>query len=113
MIDEHDPPTYVELPPEDPDSKDKCARLLRHMYDTWMAADGWQEEYSSLLVTLGFLQCMGVPNVLSRKERGIMTSVHRDVFTSCGPKTNEPGLPRAGDREEARDYPWTTIGTRI
>ena len=42
-IDEHDPPTFVSLPAEDPDSATKCARLLRHMYGTRMAADGWQE----------------------------------------------------------------------
>ena len=34
---------YVALPPEDDDHEDKCARLLRHMYGTRAAADGWQE----------------------------------------------------------------------
>ena len=42
-INEKDGPTYVDLPDEDPDSQDKCARLVRHMYGTRMAADGWQE----------------------------------------------------------------------
>ena len=42
-----DKPTYVELPPEDPDSETMCARLMRHMYGTRGAADGWQQEYSS------------------------------------------------------------------
>ena len=35
--------TYVQLPPEDPDSGVLCAELLRHMYGTRTAADGWQE----------------------------------------------------------------------
>ena len=43
-IHDDDEPTYVELPPEDPDHVDMCARLRRHMYGTRMAADGWQEE---------------------------------------------------------------------
>ncbi len=34
--------TYVNLPPEDHDAETMCARLLRHMYGTRAAADGWQ-----------------------------------------------------------------------
>ena len=38
-----DDPTYVQLPREDPDSgKDLCGLLLRHMYGTQKAAEGWQ-----------------------------------------------------------------------
>ncbi len=48
-------PTYVQLPPEDGDASTMCAELMRHMYGTRAAADGWQEEYSSTLVSqLGF-----------------------------------------------------------
>ena len=39
-VDQHDPPVFVNLPAEDPVSKHMCARLLRHMYGTRMAADG-------------------------------------------------------------------------
>ena len=36
-------PTYVMLPPEHPDhAKGRCGRLLKHMYGTRAAADGWQ-----------------------------------------------------------------------
>ncbi len=35
--------TYVCLPEEDDDSNTHCAKLLRHMYGTRAAADGWQE----------------------------------------------------------------------
>ena len=41
-----DAKTYVQLPVEDPDSGKLCAELLRHMYGTRAAADGWQEECS-------------------------------------------------------------------
>ena len=41
--DQDDEPVYVDLPPEDGDSGSMCARLLRHMYGTRRAADGWQD----------------------------------------------------------------------
>ena len=84
-IDAHAPATFVELPKEDPDCVDKCARLLRHMYGTRAAADGWQEEYSTLLVNLGFKQGDASPNVFRHAARQITTSVHGDDFTSSGP----------------------------
>ena len=84
-IDPEDAPTYVQLPAEDPEHESMCARLLRHMYGTRAAADGWQEEYSTLLVSLGFRQGDASPNVFHHAERAIVTSVHGDDFTSCGP----------------------------
>ena len=47
---DEDDETYVDLPKEDEDHEQCCAKLLRHMYGTRSAADGWQEEYSSFLV---------------------------------------------------------------
>ena len=41
-----DDPTYVELPAEDPDHGAMVGRLLKHMYGTRKAADGWHSEYS-------------------------------------------------------------------
>ncbi len=80
-----EPETLVQLPSEDPDSDSMCARLLRHMYGTRAAADGWQEEYSTRLVDLGFVQGSASPNVFRHHERQITTSVHGDDFTSSGP----------------------------
>ena len=40
-IKDADDPTYVELPSEEPGSGTMCGRLLRHMYGTRGAADGW------------------------------------------------------------------------
>ena len=63
-----------------------CAKLLRHMYGTRMAADGWQQEYSTLLIVkMGFRQAGGHANFFYHPERGIRTSVHGDDFTSQGP----------------------------
>ena len=68
-IDARDPPTYVQLPREDPDSDDMVGKLMRHMYGTRMAADGWQEEYSTFLVDLGFRQGDACPNLFHHAER--------------------------------------------
>ena len=84
-IDHEAAPCFVDLPHEDPDHKDKCAELLRHMYGTRPAADGWQEEYSTALVRMGFVQGLASPNVLRHNERKISCSVHGDDFTSSGP----------------------------
>ena len=62
-----------------------CGELLRHMYGTRLAADGWQEEYSTLLIRLGFTQGVGHPNIFRHTDRNIICSVHGDDFTSAGP----------------------------
>ena len=81
------PPTYVQLPPEEPDSeRGMCGFLLKHMYGTQAAADGWQQEYAGFMVELGFQQGAASPCVFVHHERNIMTSVHGDDFTSCGAK---------------------------
>ena len=84
-VDREAAPCFVELPPEDPDRATMCGELLRHMYGTRSAADGWQEEYSTTLVRMGFVQGFGHPNVFHHRERGIACSVHGDDFTSAGP----------------------------
>jgi len=80
-------PTYVDLPPECDGAGEWCALLLRHMYGTRKAADGWQEEYSSLLVSqLGFSQGLASTCVFVQPERNITCAVHGDDFTAAGPK---------------------------
>ena len=56
------------------------------MYGTRMAADGWQEEYSTTLVAFGFTQGDACPKLSRHAEKGIVTSVRGDDFTSSGPK---------------------------
>ena len=36
-------PTFVALPTKDNDYQDTCGLLLKHMYGTHAAADGWQQ----------------------------------------------------------------------
>ena len=80
--------TFVQLPEEDPDSETKDARLVFHMYGTRSAADGWQEEYSTSLITLGFRQGHSSACVFSHPEKGLVCSVHGDDFTTVGGKTS-------------------------
>ena len=78
-------PTFVQLPAEDEDSGTMCAELQRHMYGTRAAADGWQEEYSSTLVShLGFAQGVSSPCIFRHPDRELIVTVHGDDFTSAG-----------------------------
>ena len=81
-------PTYVQLPAEDPDAgRDLCGLLMKHMYGTQRAAEGWQSEYSNTLVEkLGFQQGIACPCMFVHAERDIVTTVHGDDFTAVGPK---------------------------
>ena len=86
-VKDEDDETYVDLPEEDKDHLTCCAKLLRHMYGTRSAADGWQEEYSSFLVeTLGFEQGASSPCVFRHPSRQLVCSVHGDDFTTTGSK---------------------------
>jgi len=86
QIDPTEPETFVQLPREDPEHESMCGLLLRHMYGTRAAADGWQEECSTVMVRLGFAQGDASPNVFRHYEKQITSSVHGDDFTSSGPK---------------------------
>lgn len=83
-LDPFSKPVFVDLPPEDPDSKAMCAQLLRHMYGTRGAADGWQEGYSTAFVGLGFRQGESCPNGFWHADKDVCCPVHGDDFTSTG-----------------------------
>ena len=85
QVDRERTPVFVALPPEDGDSTSMCGELLRHMYGTRLAADGWQEEYSTMRFKLGFTQGVGHPNIFRHTSKDIFCSVHGDDFTSVGP----------------------------
>ena len=80
-------PTYVAFPQEHEDfSKGMCGLLKKHMYGTRAAADGWQQEYSGFLKSIGFVQGTASPCVFVHTLKNVATSVHGDDFTSVGPK---------------------------
>ena len=64
----------------------KCGLLKKHMYGIMAAADGWQQEYSSFLRGLGFVQGEACPCLFVCAERELALSVHGDDFTTVGPK---------------------------
>jgi len=56
------------------------------MYGTRGAANGWQEEYSTTLIALGFSQGMSSPCLFAHHERQVFIDVHGDDFTTVGSK---------------------------
>jgi len=56
------------------------------MYGTRAAADGWQQEYSGFLRSIGFVQGSACPCLFVLSERQLVLSVHGDDFTTAGPK---------------------------
>ena len=83
---DEDKPTYVALPAEDGDHQQKCGLLKKHMYGTRAAADGWQQEYSGFLRSIGFVQGTACPCLFVDAKRGLALSVHGDDFTTIGSK---------------------------
>ena len=82
-------PTYVELPREDKDHGDKVGLLLKHMYGTRRAADGWHCEYAGRLVDeLGFTAGDASACVFFHQARNLRCSVHGDDITTVGSKTD-------------------------
>ena len=84
-----DDPTYVALPVEHPAyGRGMCAKLRKHMYGTRRAAEGWQDECSGTLLSLGFVKGLASPCVFHHPEKRLTTSVHGDDFTTTGPKVH-------------------------
>ena len=50
------------------------------------AAEGWLDEYSCSQRELGFTQGRASPCLFYHRERGLVTSVHGDDFTTAGTK---------------------------
>ncbi|MBV61870.1 MAG: hypothetical protein CMH65_11270 [Nevskiales bacterium] len=80
-------PTYVELPEEHPGKQQGlCGMLLKHMYGTRKAADGWHCESSGALQDLGFEVGDASACVFVHHQRRLHCSVYGDDLTTSGPK---------------------------
>ncbi len=79
-----DTPIFVELPPEDPEHGRRCGRLKRHLYGTRGAAAGWEDEYSSFLVEVGFKRGMASGCIFHHPGRDLRVVVYGDDFTIVG-----------------------------
>ena len=75
---------FVQLPDEDKEPEDEgmCGELLLSMYGTRDAAQNWEAEYSSFLISIGFEQGVASPCHFFHRDRGIQTVVHGDDFSS-------------------------------
>ena len=87
-------PTYVDLPSEVGAPSGTCGLLKKHMYGTQRAAEGWQDEYSSALKAMGFVQGSASACVFAHADLGIVLSVHGDDFTAAGPKASLDAFER-------------------
>ena len=58
------------------------------MYGTQRSAEGWQDEYLSALVSMGFQQGSASACVFMHPAKNITLSVHGDDFTAAGPQSS-------------------------
>ena len=61
--------------------------LMKHMYGTRKAGDGWHEEISSTLTEkLGFSKGDASACIFRHPEKAIECSIHGDYLSAAGPK---------------------------
>ena len=71
---------YVELPAEAEVAEDECGKLIHWLYGCRPAAQAWEEHYSALLVTNGFVRLKTVPVAFSHADRDLHGVAHGDDF---------------------------------
>jgi len=75
---------FVELPPEAGYGRGCIGKLVKCLYGTRDAAQGWERTYREVLEGLGFRRGRSSPCVFQHKARGIRLTVHGDDFFSVG-----------------------------
>jgi len=80
--------------------------LKRHMYGTRAAADGWQEEYSTSLIDMGFVQGISCVNIFRHPQWHLKCTVHGDDFTCLGTKRSMDWF----EQELGKKYEYTCGG---
>ena len=77
---------HVELPPEAGCAKNVVGKLVKCMYGTRDAAQGWEGTYRTALEALGFRKGKASPCVFGHITRDIFLTVHGDDFlATAGP----------------------------
>jgi hypothetical protein len=71
---------FVELPPEAGYSKQHVGELVKCMYGTRDAAQGWERTYCAALEAMGFRRGTANPCIFNHGQRGINLTVHGDDF---------------------------------
>jgi hypothetical protein len=75
---------HVELPPQAGYSKDLVGQLVKCMYGTRDAAQGWEHTYRQALEEMGFYRGRASPCVFNHAARQIFLTVHGDDFFATG-----------------------------
>jgi hypothetical protein len=75
---------HVELPPQAGYSKDLVGQLVKCMYGTRDAAQGWEHTYRQALEEMGFHRGRASPCVFTHAAREIYLTVHGDDFFAAG-----------------------------
>ena len=71
---------FVKLPPEAGYGADMAGELVKCLYGTRDAAQGWEDTYSSAMKALGFRRGKSNPCVFHHPERDVRCVVHGDDF---------------------------------
>jgi hypothetical protein len=75
---------HVELPPQAGYSKDLVGQLVKCMYGTRDAAQGWEHTYRQALEEMGFYRGRASPCVFTHTARQVFLTVHGDDFFATG-----------------------------
>jgi hypothetical protein len=75
---------FVELPREAGYGKDVVGKLVKCMYGTRDAAQGWENAYRAALEAMGFKRGRASPCVFSHADRQVFLTVHGDDFLATG-----------------------------
>ena len=73
---------YIELPPEAGHGPDEVGLLLKRMYGTRGAAQGWEDTYATALKSMGFRRGKSNPCLFYHPDREVRLCVHGDDFFS-------------------------------
>ena len=106
-------PTYIELPDEGSEPG-MVGSLAKCLYGTRAAASRWEEKYTSVLESHGFVRGVGSPCTFVHESRCIKVAVHGDDFTALA---EEPDLTwfrarheqQLGGQAPGTPWRWTAI----
>ena len=75
---------YVELLAEAGVQEDECGKSIYWLHGCSLAAQAWEQHYSSVLASVGFKRLFSSPVALYHSERDLVGVVHGDDFVFVG-----------------------------
>ena len=86
---------FVELPPEAGYGKNVIGKLVKCMYGTRDAAQGWEGAYRTALETMGFKRGRASPCVFYHAGRQVFLTVHGDDVLATGSANSSSWFERS------------------